>query len=352
MVPRPMDHLDGATLDWLLAGGAAVRRLTLIHLIGVSPESATAVSLAAELPSDPLVAPLLADQMRPGVAGPVPVHPYKKWGGAHWRLLDLAELGVDIDTLGVAPAIEAALVATTAWLGSPARLRRARPIDGRARICGSQEGHALWAACHVGLGEDPRVADLAARLVSWQWPDGGWNCDPRPGVTHASFNETWAPARGLAAYARLGADSSLRSRAAAAAERAAEFILRHHVILGERSRTVAADSFGRIHWPPYWHYDLLAGLRSLAEIGPHHLGDDRTTGALDRLLDLRGTDGRWSASERWWHRPDAHGANVEVVAWGPEGERRMLTLQAGEVLSVAGRLAVTSPAAPVAAARA
>lgn len=340
-----MDHLDGPTLDWLITGGAALRRLTLTRLLGAEQDSPMAVSLGAELRWDPLVAPLLVDQLRPSVAGAVPVHPYKKWGGAHWRLVDMAELGLDIETPGAALAIDSALAATTAWLGNPARLRRARPIDGRARICGSQEGHALWAACHVGLGEDRRVADLVARLVSWQWPDGGWNCDPRPGVTHASFNETWAPGRGLAAYARLGGDGSLRSRAVAAAERSAEFILRHRVLLSERSETVAADSFARIHWPPYWHYDLLAGLRTLAEIGRRHLSDKRATDAVQRLLDLRGPDGRWSASERWWHGPEATGANVAVVAWGAEGERRMLTLLAADVLLAAGRLTVSAPPA-------
>ena len=90
-------------------------------------------------------------------------------------------------------------------------MRNARPIDGRVRICGSKEGLALWAAATIGLGSASQLEELAAHLVAWQWPDGGWNCDVRPAARHASFNESWGPLLGLAAYRRRGASNTRRS---------------------------------------------------------------------------------------------------------------------------------------------
>ena len=49
-----MEHLDGPTLDWLMAGGAALRRLTFTRLLGLPPDAASVVSLGRQLTSDPL----------------------------------------------------------------------------------------------------------------------------------------------------------------------------------------------------------------------------------------------------------------------------------------------------------
>ena len=50
--------------------------------------------------------------------------------------------------------------------------------ESRARFCASMEGNAIWYSIRLGL-DDERTAQLAQRLVRWQWPDGGWNCDDR-----------------------------------------------------------------------------------------------------------------------------------------------------------------------------
>ena len=82
----------------------------------------------------------------------------------------------------------------------PTGYARSRAIEGRVRQCASMDGNAAWAATRLGLGDDPRVAAIVERLIAWQWPDGGWNCDKRPGCEHASFNESLPPLRALAAW--------------------------------------------------------------------------------------------------------------------------------------------------------
>ena len=112
-------------------------------------------------------------------------------------------------------------------------------------------------------------------LAKWQWPAGGWNCDRRPATTHPSVNESFPALRGLAAYARVTGDRGARD----AADRAAEFFLRHRVAWSERTGSPIHPVVVRLQYPPYWHYDVLAGLRALLESG--HLDDPRTADALD-----------------------------------------------------------------------
>ena len=317
---------------WLLERShPVVRRLALMTLLDRPHDDRDVAELTAMLASDPWVAPLLAGRLREGVEPPTFVHAYSKWTGAHWRLFTLAELGVDVGVPGAAGPIEAALEQELEWLGSPGRRRRLKPIQGRHRNCSSQEGAGLWAAIRLGLAEDPRLRPLADRLVEIQWPDGGWNCDIRPAAHHSSFNESWMPVRALVAYrAAVGSGPAGLDEAI---ERALEFLLRHRVVESERTGDVAHDRVVQLRWPPYWHYGLLPGLRTLADAD--RLDDPRARAGLDRLIARRSPDGRWYPEGRFWTGPGSKGSGVELVGWGRDGEVRMLTLHALQLLRAA-----------------
>ena len=137
---------------------------------------------------------------------------------------------------------------------------------------------------------DGRLDTLTQSLLETQWPDGGWNCDLRPEVSHSSFNETWGPILGLATYG-----------AADAARRGAEFLLRHRIYKSHRTGEPAHPAFLRLRYPPYWHYDLLVGLVVLdRSVG---LCDPRTADALKLVESKRRPDGTWQAEGRWWKPP-------------------------------------------------
>ena len=89
-----------------------------------------------------------------------------------------------------------------------------------------------------------------------------------------------------------------------------------------------------LHYPPYWHYDLLVGLRMLRVAGA--LGDPRAADALDLLESKRRPDRTWQTEGRWWKRPGAKGSNVEAVDWG-DTANELLTERAHAVLATAGR---------------
>jgi hypothetical protein len=81
----------------------------------------------------------------------------------------------------------------------------------------SQQGNALFGLTRLDLIDDARANALVERLLDWQWPDGGWNCDKRPEATMSSIFETVTPMRGLAAHAARRDDERARQGAIRAA---------------------------------------------------------------------------------------------------------------------------------------
>jgi hypothetical protein len=314
----------GAAVAWLLASEEpAVRYLTRRDLLDDHDGAAADRDRVLE---GPKARGLLAGQQPDGGFG---VHPYRKWIGAHWRLVSLVELA--------APAGEPRLLAAAAtvldWLTGPGHRRQVRVIDGLARRCASQEGNALAVACRLGMAADPRAELLARSLVEWQWPDGGWNCDLRASGRRSSFHESLPPAWGLHEYG-LATGAAWAKEAAA---RAAELFLAHRLFRSLSDGEVIDRRWLALHYPPYWHYDVLQALLVLSRLG--RAGDPRTGEALELLVRRRRPDGRWQPGGVWWRPPGSRPgpAPVEVVDWGRSGPNELLTLNALRVLKAAGR---------------
>lgn len=246
-------------------------------------------------------------------------HPYAKFDGAHWRLIELADLGVDVEPERVRPGVDRVLN----WLAdSPsARDLASLRVTERPRLHASQEGNAVYACTTLGFGDDPRVGTLVDVLLAAQWPDGGWNCDRHREAHRSSFHETVTPAIGLAVYARTFG----RNDAFDAATRAAELLLDHRLFRAGGDGATIHPSWTVLHYPPYWHYDVLQGLRLLALLGL--LDDDRATEALDVLRTARGHDGRFPG--RSWASTDRPAA----IDYGRGAANAMLNDRAREVLA-------------------
>jgi hypothetical protein len=278
---------------------------------------------AARVMEGPKVRALLAGQRADGGFGN---HVYAKWGGAHWRLVSLVELGVRPHESRCLAAAETVLT----WLTGKSHRERIRAVDGLTRRCASQEGNALAVCSRLGLADDPRVRLLAESLVEWQWPDGGWNCDKKASGRRSSFNESLAPMWGLHEYWAATGEAIARR----AAERTAELFLDHRLFRASATREPIRESFVTLHSPPFWHYDFFQALVVLSRMGL--AGDPRAADGLDLLEERRLPDGRWRPGGRWWKAPGSAGGNVEVVDWG-SGPSELLTLHALRVLRAADR---------------
>ena len=299
----------------------------------LAKEDATTTSmrrLQALLRTSPRVSAMLDGHARAAAST------YGKWKGAHWVLLHLASLAHP----GGDPRVEKLIDETLTYWTAPRFLRDeevrsvARSpefvpvIAGKARRCASQQGGALLAAVTLGYGDDARTTTLANRLIDWQWPDGGWNCDRHVEARMSSVNETFLPLRGLLA---LGDRED-------ASDRACEFLLDRHVIYRRTDGQPLHPVVAQLHYPAYWHYDLLAGLTALADA--RRLGDARSARALDLLESLRLEGGGWPAHAKWYKVADS-GSNIESVGWGATGASKpndWVTLDALRVLTHAGRI--------------
>jgi hypothetical protein len=186
----------------------------------------------ARILDGPKVRALLAGQQADGGFG---THVYAKWGGAHWRLVSLVELGVPPGELRCVAAAETVL----AWLMGRGHRDRIQVIDGLTRRCASQEGTALAVCCRLGLADDPRVRLLAESLVEWQWPDGGWNCDKKASGYRSSFNESLPPMWALHEYWAATGETGARD----AAERTAELFLEHRLFRALATGEPIRESF-------------------------------------------------------------------------------------------------------------
>jgi hypothetical protein len=305
---------------WLLAAREpAVRHLTRRDLLGEDAEPSRATITAG-----PWVSALLAGQHDDGGFGD---DPYRKWTGAHWRLVALAELGVPATDPRVGAAAEHVLSWIVGNLKYPPRV-----VDGLPRSHASIHGNALGACARLGLAGDERTERLAEAIISWQWPDGGWNCDNRADGHRSSFHESLRTAWGLQAYAA----ATGHARAREAAGRAVELFLQHRIFRRGGTGEPINARWLSTPYPSYWHYDVLSALFVIANAG--RCTDSRASDALDLLEKKRRPDGRWNAQAQWWRAADSK-TTPEVVDWGSAGEPNlMVTLNALRVLTAAGRV--------------
>jgi hypothetical protein len=339
----------------------SIRYKVRAKVLGEPADSPALLELLREIKDSPRVRTLLGECDEAGRIIQAE-HPYKKWLGAHWVLATLADIGYPAGEAELLPVRDQVL---DFWLQprfvdevicdkarKSSRSNGVPVILGRARRCASQQGNALYAALALGLA-DERCERLAHLLMRWQWPDGGWNCDHRPEAAKSSFYESLIPLRALALYARLAGDR----RAGAAAAAAAEVFLQRCLFRRLSDGQVMNSEFLSLHYPCYWHYDILFALKVLAEAG--FIGDPRCIEALEHLEAKalpgphphgvvpkgevpRGATGNggWPA-EYTFYTLNRNSGSCERVAWGGANSKKMnewVTADALFVLHAAGRL--------------
>ena len=331
---------DDPGVSWLLQSkDPSVRYFTLTDVLGEPEQSAKVVAAKRLIPRGSRLRALLSGQRANGGFG---VHWYKKWTGPHWRLVSAVELGVPTSN-------RVALKAANYDLSELSRSLEVEPavsIDGLWRVHASESGNAVGVCSRLGLADDPRVKRLAHSLVEWQWPDGGWNCDRARDARHSTFYHSLPTLWGLSEYLRATGDNDVRK----AVDAAAEFFLKHRLFKSCRGDGIGNPEWLRLHYPLYWHYDILQALRVLSLAGK--LGDPRTGEALDIVESKRSKDGTWRSEGHYWRLGKAPTSSTfdhprtilfdrpstEVVDWGRDGPNEMLTLNALRVLVGSGRI--------------
>jgi hypothetical protein len=312
---KPIETLRSEpALAWKLA----------VNINGNKDDSLEACSARATVREAPLVQALIAtcDHSRSA---------YKKWDGSHWVLSILGDQGYPANDEKLRPLMEDTF---NTWMSKEHETKHLRVIDGRVRRCASQEGYTIWCSLRLGFA-DSRTEELVSRLLKWQWPDGGWNCDKLPEADTSSFMETLIPLRALALYAKVSGESKARE----AAEHAAEVFLTRQLYKRRRDSQVINQRFVRLHYPLYWHYDILFGLKVMAEAGL--ISDPRCAAALSLLKSKCLPDGGYPAEETYARTSRPRLSGYSPVRWGGTSRKTMnpfVTADALYVLRMAGRL--------------
>lgn len=310
----------------LASDDPAVRIKTEIQVLGADPYSWDSMVKRREIAASERVGALLSER---DSEGRIPHHPYRKWFGAHWVLAQLADIGYPPGDESLIPMREQVYD----WVLSEKHRKGIKTIEGRVRRCASQEGNALYYLLVLGLA-DSRTEQLSERLMEWQWHDGGWNCDKRPQAVNSSFMETLIPMRGLAWHHKLTSSG----RPMQAALRAGNVFLKRRLFRRQSDGSVIDPDFIRLHYPCYWHYDILFALKVLAEAGL--IRDRRCDEALDLLEAKRLEDGGFPAEAKYYTVTDARRSGSSRADWGAADKRRMnefVTADALYVLRAAGR---------------
>ena len=327
----------------LRSADPSVRWRVRVRVLGESRSTPRVQRLEKEVRRSDRVRRLLSHQhaaVRGGAARSV----YHYWQGIHWVLGSLADLGYPPDDPELKPLVDRAL---QLWLrpwylrtrqvtarSSSVRGTGVPVIRGRARRCASQQGNALYYVVKLDSSE-ARSRLLADLLLRWEWPDGGWNCDMRPEADTSSFMETLWPMRGLAAYAERTRDPAARR----GVERAAEVFLERELFRRRSDGLLMKADFLRLHYPLYWHYDVLGGLKGMVEAG--RVNDPRCSAALDWLEQKELPGGGWAADGRYYRVSSTFGQSAEYIDWGGTSRRTTnpwVTTDALWVLEAAGRL--------------
>jgi hypothetical protein len=267
-----------------------------------------------------------------------PLHPYAKWQGPHWTLYSLAEIGYPPGDRALLPLRDRVLD----WQLEPAFLEPPRTVSypdqpERPRRCASMEGNAIWSQLRLGLVDEARTPLLVDRLVAFQWPDGGWNCDKRKEARTSSVQETLIPLRALGHWSKATGDA----RARRAAMRAAELLLARHLLWRQRDGALIAPGWGgpvdKVHYPIRF-YDVLSALLVMAELGL--VRDRRCRAAVDLLEQKRLADGMFPVEWTNATTTDRVASRGTYADWGPRGKTRgnpLVTIDALHVLREAGR---------------
>jgi hypothetical protein len=304
----------------------SVRYKVLVNVLGEKPTSPKIRKLQEEIKSSLRVKLLLSERNK---KGEIPHHPYKKWYGAHWVLATLADMGYPSGDKSLIPLREQVFN----WLFSEKHQEHIIAINGRTRRCASQEGNALYSLLTLGLA-DERTEELANRLIKWQWPDGGWNCDRDPKASNSSFWESLIPLRALSLHARMTGSKKSKD----AAKRASEVFLKRQLFKRQKDGRVMNEQFLQLHYPCYWRYDILFGLKVMAEAG--FIKDKRCGEALDILESKRLPDGGFPAEAKFYTVSKKAATGRSLVDWGGVSKHRMnefVTADALFVLKKAGR---------------
>lgn len=271
-----MQRIESDVIRWLLAGDVAIRWQVLQGLLLRSKREVLKTRQRVE--REGWGARLLSLQQSEGSWGGGLYNP--KWTSTTYTMLLLRDLGLLPRT-------------RQAHAGCEVLLSQGIRSDGGVNF-GSNRSETCITGMILSIAAyfqhvDERLDGIASHLLREQMPDGGWNCQRWRGATHSSMHTTINVLEGLRFYELL---SGARPREVRGAQgRGREFLLQHRIFRSHRTGRVIRAEFGRMAFPPRWHYDILRALDYFQAVNAPR--DARLTESVEVIRGKRRHDGRW-----------------------------------------------------------
>jgi hypothetical protein len=332
-------------LDWLLEReDPPIRYFTLRDILRRSPESKEVLKAKEQIRKYSLVRKVLRARTNEGYWPPKETFYTPKWKSSVWPMMLLGEMGLTPDA-GVKRACEMFLdmhqlengAFTCPTESDVVSFQKKHP---RKKAVRWEEpcltGNMIRTLIVFGYGDDPRVKKAIEWMPQHQLEDGGWNCNyPEKKVKHSSFMSTIEP---LWAYSEIPRAKWTR-KMKRSAEDGAEFLLMHRVYKSDHHHWKHSLPFATdFHFPMYYYYDALHGLRVLAKLG--YGDDERVRDAVHLVLSKRAPDGKWLLEGDWSREPDAQKTKRKAIVdveelWKPS---KWITLNCFRALTATGDL--------------
>ena len=335
-------------LDWLLEReNPSVRFFALRDILHKSPDDKKLIDAQRRIARYSPVRRILKARTKYGYWPPKDTFYTPKWTSTVWPLMLLGEMGVTPDE-GVKQAVERFFELHQLDNGaftcpSPTDVKRWKSSHPRAKAVRWEEpcltGNMIRTFLVFGYGDDPRVRRAIDWMPEHQLEDGGWNCNyPEKTVKHSSFMSTIEP---LWAYSEIPRKKWTR-RMKKSIDRGAQFLLMHRVYKSDHHHWKHSLPFATsFHFPMYYFYDALQGLRVLTKLG--YGGDERLSDAVHLVLSKRSPEGKWLLEGDWSREPEAQETKRKAVVdveelWRPS---KWITLNALRALTETGDLAIS-----------
>lgn len=279
---------------WLLKNeNPGVRYWTLKDILGRSESDTEVVAALNGIAPWGPVSEYLREQHPEGYWGHAEDVYWPKWRATVWSLILLAEIGVPGTNPLIKRGCEYFLRFTDGQDHSwPPPKYPDEDLRGWRLVwepCVT--GNMARTLAEFGFENDPRLREMFEWLVKYQRDDGGWNCETvgRDGgdVRHSSFMSTIEP---LWAFSSLDPQKWPHG-GREAVERGVEFMLTHRLFKSDTSGRVIRPEWTQLHFPLFYFYDILHGLRVVKALG--YGEDERTGDARELLLSKRSPDGTW-----------------------------------------------------------
>ena len=117
-----------------------------------------------------------------------------------------------------------------------------------------------------------------------------------------------------------------------AVRRAAGIFLERQLFKRRSNGAVIRGEFVQLHYPLYWHYDILGSLKVMGEAG--FIRDPRCAAALELLADKQLPDGGFPAEARHYKITGRVELGADAVDWGGTSKRVTNPWVTADALSV------------------